>query len=370
MSTIDDQIKEFKKSIINLIKINYGVTDIINSNKLLKDNIKDKEVNIKELIQQISTEITKYQSNTPSLKKINKLYNFYDDLDNYSITFKRIPEPIKASLKLKKLDLKVIDSSFDIDKEKLKIRKFKKFEPGLPNIIQDVDSKFDYNELISQLKIPLDKEKINAAVEKISFINTTNNIILTTTRLTSIRDKITKYYKNNNIIVNLNPEPIFKIISSHYLKDIQDLTGGNDNTYKKFYKKNEKYFLIIYYILYKYYKKLLTKLITDANQPIQITSNLLNLKYIYIEYNFFLDCYKKLKIIDKQHNNIIFFKHYFQIFIIYYFLKCILLKFNPDNTKTEKEYNETYISFNVNDNTDEELELEKLIILFIKSTQK
>lgn len=65
-------------------------------------------------------------------------------------------------------------------------------------------------------------------------------------------------------------------------------------------------FLIIYYILYKYYKKLLTKLITDANQPIQITSNLLNLKYIYIEYNFFLDCYKKLKIIDKQHNNIIF----------------------------------------------------------------
>lgn len=97
---------------------------------------------------------------------------------------------------------------------------------------------------------------------------------------------------------------------------------------------------------------------------------MLNLKYIYIEYNFFLNCYKKLKIIYKQHNNIIFFKHYFQIFIIYYFLKCILLKFNPDNTKTEKEYNETYISFNVNDNTDEELELEKLIILFIKSTQK
>lgn len=73
---------------------------------------------------------------------------------------------------------------------------------------------------------------------------------MTTTRLTSIRDKITKYYKNNNIKVNLNPEPIFKIISSHYLKDIQDLTGGNDNTYKKFYKKNEKYFFnnILYFI--------------------------------------------------------------------------------------------------------------------------
>ena len=371
--SIDDQIKELKKlkkSIINLIKINYGVTDIINSNKLLKDNINDKEVNIKELIQKISTEITKYQSNTPSLKKINTLYNFYDDLDNYSITFKRIPEPIKASLQLKKLDLKVIDSRFDIDKEKLKINEFKKFEPGLPDIIQDVDPKFDYNELISKLKIPLDKKKINDAVEKISFINTTNNIILTTTRLTSIRDTITKYYENNNIKVNLNPEPSFSINLSHYLKDIPNLTGGNDNTYKNFYKKNKKYFLRIYYILYKYYEKLLTKLITDTTQSIQITYDLLNLKKIYKEYKNFFWYYQKLKIIDKQHNNIIFLKHYFQIFIIYYFLKCILLKFNPNNTKTEKEYNETYISFNVNDNTDKELELEKLIILFIKSTRK
>jgi hypothetical protein len=368
MSTFDEQIKEFKKNIIDLIKINYDVSDITESNKLLKSNYDEKETNIKDLITKINTEIEKYKSYTTPLKKINKLYNFYDDLDNYSITFKKLPEPIKASLKLKKLDLKVIDSSFDIEKEKSIINKFKKFEPGLQNIIPNVDSKFDYNDLISKLKIPLDKKKINDAVEKISFIKTKENIILNTSRLQSINKQITEYYTRNNININLNPKPIFKM-TSPYLKDIPDLIGGNDNTYIIYYKKNEKYFLIIYYILYNYYEKLLTKkLITDQDNKIIINSDLLNLKYIYTEYTFFFNCYNKLKNIDKQHNNIIFFKHYFQIFIIYYFLKCILLKFNPDNTRTETEYKETYISFNILDPSYEELELEKLIILFIKST--
>ena len=363
MSTIDDQIKELKKSIINLIKINYGITDIKNSNTLLKNNDREKFKKIKELITKISTEITKNESNIPSLKK---LYNFYDDLDNYSITFKRIPEPITASLKLKKLDLKVINSRFNIKDEKLKFSKFKELLKEMSkNIIPNADTNFDYNELISKLKIPLDKKKINdAVIKRISFKTIKTNITLTTYRLKSIREKIINY--KNIINVTLNPTPRFKLLSP-YLKDIQDLTGGNDNTYKKFYKKNEKYFLRIYYILYKYYDKLLTNLITDTNQQIKISYELLNLKNIYTEYTIFFGYYQKLKIIYKQPNNSIFFKHYFQIFIIYYFLKCILLKFNPDNTKTKEEYEETYISFDINNNSDEELELEKLIILFIKS---
>jgi len=249
MSTFDEQIKEFKKNIIDLIKINYNVSDITESNKLLKSNYDEKETNIKDLITKINTEIEKYKSYTTPLKKIkkiNKLYNFYDDLDNYSITFKKLPEPIKASLKLKNLDLKVIDSSFDIEKEKSIINKFKKFKPGLQNIIPNVDSKFDYNDLISRLKIPLDKKKINDAVEKISFKNIKTNITLNTSRLTLIKKKITEYYRTNNININLEPEPTFKLIKSPYLKDIPDLIGGNDNTYIIYYKKNNMYQITTY----------------------------------------------------------------------------------------------------------------------------
>lgn len=247
-----------------------------------------------------------------------------------------------------------------LQKKKNDISSFK-----IATYVKDKIPKLNYQRLITLLKKPLDKLKINDAVDKISFIETKIPIIIPKKKLTKIKEYIIKNIENEEItrlmnIININKsieDLIKKNKSIIYLYDSQNpiLSGGN---YESYYKTNEKYIVSVYYFLYKCYNKLLTeKLISLKDENIKIDYSLYD---IITNVDLF---YKALK--NKNKINILK-NNYFQVFIVYHFLLFILKKFNKSDLKNE-DSNNIYIKFDVADDEPNNLELIKLIILFNKS---
>lgn len=362
MSEINVLIKKLKESILNLIKINYNVKQITLGSQLVLNNIdtQNKQINL-DLKQIYDPENRFKKSNKPtSLTR-------YDLLEQKITLMKDVPD-IKSSLKIHNIDLQVADIQEEIEKI-IKDNDIKKKEADISlkiaTDVKDKIPKLNYQRLITLLKQPLDKQKINDAVDKISFIETKIPIIIPKKILTKIKEYIIKNIENEEITTLMNDlninKSIEKLITKNksiiYLYDSQNpiLSGGN---YESYYKTNEKYIVSVYYILYKCYNKLLKdKLIPLLNENITICYSLND---IITNVDLF---YKALK--NKNKINILK-NNYFQVFIVYHFLLSILNKFNKSDLKNEKP-NNIYIKFNVDDNEPNNLELIKLIILFNKS---
>ena len=283
---------------------------------------------------------------------------------------KDVPD-IKSSLKIHNIDLQVADIQEEIEKI-IKDNDIKKKEADISSFkiatyVKDKIPKLNYQRLITLLKKPLDKHKINDAVGKILFSESKISIIIRKNILTKIEENIIKDIENieneefTRLMKDLNikkksiEDLIKKNKSIIYLYDSQNpiLSGGN---YESYYKTNEKYIVSVYYFLYKCYNKLLTeKLISLKDENIKIDYSLYD---IITNVDLFYNALKN------KNNNLK--NNYFQVFIVYHFLLYILKKFNKSDLKNEKP-NNIYIKFNVDDNESNNLELIKLIILFNKS---
>ena len=428
---------------LELLKINNELKNINNKDKelFLKEyqEVLDAIKPISKYIDKIKNKPIPIEKNSlfKTSDEVIKLIN-EDDFNRYEFKYKKLQKNIPL-LKLKSINFKpkIVDI---FDKKQYNIQDFNNLNAYLDSIpdikIKDNNLKKQLQEkiikiekiknLIKLLIIPLDLKKIKNAVQLIKIINkdTENKIKLSkkTLDITKINKTIQLIKVKTNKFDEDNKKEIEEInlFSKKNLDSNLDsklnsklepfnLEGGDISTYlNNISKKNliinnlqklknlNKIFIKtinefkVYYIQYKYYQLFLIQKLNITNIENQITVSL-SLDQIFYFYKLFNEKYKiiinpkeeifnkTLDIETKKKRKKMFLQYYFQIYIIYHFLKFLMIKIINDLNITsiitsidniniddyeEQFTNSKFIYFLYDDNDDEnKIELQKLLIL-------
>ena len=430
---------------LELLKINNELKNINNKDKELflkeyqevldaikpiskyVDKIKNKPISIPIPIEKNSL----FKTSDDVIKLINE-----DDFNRYEFKYKKLQKNIPL-LKLKSINFKpkIVDI---FDKKQYKIPDFNNLNSYLDSIpdikIKDSNSEKQLQEkiikiekiknLIKLLNTPLDLKKIKNAVQLIKIINkdTESKIlkkpldIKINKAIQLIKVNINKFDEDNKKeieeIKEINLFSKEKNLDSKLNSKLEpfNLKGGDIHTYlnniskknliinnlQKLKKLNKIFIKTIndfkvYYIQYKYYQLfLIQKLNVIDIEKINIS---LSLSKIFNFYKLFNNKYKIIinpeenifnKTLDikiKKERKKMFLQYYFQIYIIYHFLKFLMIKIINDLNKTslitsidniniddykDQFTNLQFINFLYDDNNkdnENKIELHKLLIL-------
>ena len=373
-----------------------------------------------------------FKTSDEVIKLINE-----DDFNRYEFKYKKLQKNIPL-LKLKSINFKpkIVDI---FDKKQYKIPDFNNLNAYLDSIpdikIKDSNSEKQLQEkiikiekiknLIKLLNTPLDLKKIKNAVQLIKIINkdTESKIlkkpldIKINKAIQLIKENINKFDEDNKKeieeIKEINLFSKEKNLDSKLNSKLEpfNLKGGDIHTYlnniskknliinnlQKLKKLNKIFIKTInefkvYYIQYKYYQLFLIQKLNITNIENQITVSL-SLDKIFYFYKLFNKKYKiiinpeeeifnkTLDIETKKKRKRMFLQYYFQIYIIYHFLKFLMIKIINDLNKTslitsidniniddykDQFTNLQFINFLYDDNNKDDknkIELHKLLIL-------
>ena len=407
------------------------VLDAIKPISKYVDKIKNKPISIPIPIEKNSL----FKTSDDMIKLINE-----DDFNRYEFKYKKLQKNIPL-LKFKSINFKpkIVDI---FDKKQYKIPDFNNLNAyldSIPNIkikysnlekqLEEKIIKIEkIKNLIKLLKIPLDLTKIKNAVQLIIIINEEDifyNIRLLKNSLDIKKitntiqfnkfdeenkkeieeikeiDKINLFMKKSKFEININSK--LESLESFNLKGGDIFTYLNNISKKNLLINNleklknlNKIFIktidefTLYYTQYKYYQLFLIQKLKDIKITNKITI-LLSLDKIFNCYKLFNDKYKIIinpkeyifnKTLDleiKKKRKKMFLQYYYQIYIIYHFLKFLMIKIindlnitslitsldniNIDNYK-DKFSNSQFLSFSYdNDDSENKIELQKLLIL-------